>query len=205
MWDLANANPLTQAELGDALEKHANFLEAGNAGGTWQTVETSGITIAVYQGKGEPVRLECRRFEGLDLKNISLTYATFVGSTFRDQDLSGGNFEGSIFADCDFTGARLENANMKRVDVSRSIFRQANLRNVNFENADLENAVFLGADLTGANLNGAKIPGAIGISVDIDIREATRQGNLERLQRPLQKGETQTKKVWKGGPPCILQ
>jgi len=85
------------------------------------------------------------------------------GIDLSGQDWSGANFTRTDFVKANFEGTNLENAIMtgakdpSGVDIGRSYFDGANLRNANLNNADLRRAILIDADLTGATLLGADL------------------------------------------------
>ena len=162
--------PMSQGEWNEILGQHEAFLESGGRGGTWQTLNVSGLPLCMYlhakgsEGKQAIFRLQnlsqiedeeasapFADFSGCYASGIKLNGATLEGSIFIDSILDDACFDGAMLTDADFSGARLH----------RASFRNANLSGADFEHTDCTGADFSGAKLDGASFKGAKLDGII--------------------------------------------
>jgi hypothetical protein len=168
MWYMAENHPIATGELNEIVVAQRRYLAAMATPGRWQTVEAGGIVFAMMVGAEQPpAKLECRKFEGLELHELDLPYSTWIGAVCRNQDLSGANLSCSLLCDGDFTGTSFEGACLSYSDFSRAILHDCNFKNATLVCVDIENADFTGANMDGAEIVAAKnADKVIGIAID---------------------------------------
>lgn len=161
----ASADAMSDEEWAETLDKHASFLAAGGAGGSWTPLSAGGLPMCIYHGKevadGEQAVFRLKRLDGRDASEVDLSWsdlsgASFVGARFAEANLAQSMAMDSVMDECDFSGANLSGA-----DFSGTSLRGANFRKANLSGADMEATDLTGADFTGAILEGARFPGAI--------------------------------------------
>lgn len=128
----SEAVPLSQDELDQALEEHANWVKAGNC------VPDSATGIADIGAPGfqyEPVDTSfsaqsffMKDLSGLDLSNKVLRCARFIGSSLTNASLFGSDLRGAIF-----TQSTLKDAELGESDLRGTVFNFTELADVNFE------------------------------------------------------------------------
>ena len=133
--------------------------------------------------------------EGLDLKNLDLSYQDFTAtdtelnvlqygknlvSNFVIQKmLSADNLDEAVISRIDLSGVDLKGTNLKGADLRKVILEKADLRETNLSKVDLTGANLTGVDLTGANLTGVDLTGVDLTGVDlteIDLTEVDLTG-----------------------------
>ncbi len=147
-----NGRALGKKSIENILNKHHEALK-NFKGGSWQTLDVSGLVIAIIPGTSEGMASFTNKkiSDKVSLKNKNLTYCNFCSSMAEDVKFTNSNLENAIFTDSFMKGADFTNCNLTNVDFSR-----ADLRNANFKNADLTGCDFENANLEGANFKGAK-------------------------------------------------
>ena len=114
--------------------------------------------------------------EGLDLKNLDLSYQDFTAtdtelnmlqygknlvSNFVIQKmLSVYNLDEAVISRIDLSKVDLKGTNLKGADLRKVILEKADLRETNLSKVDLRGAILTEVKLKGANLEGAKLKGA---------------------------------------------
>ena len=91
-------------------------------------------------------------------------------------DLSGRRLGNADLERADLRGANLEEADLENANLKGADLRGANLRKADLRGADLYLARLGGADLTGARMEGtlvdsADFTGAVGVPIDLDVKE----------------------------------
>lgn len=159
-----NSEAISINKLSSILEEHKLFLESGGKGGTWQSLEAGGLTLAVYMGgkalRGKQASFLNRNLSLLELGNSNLECSDFVNvfymsGNFRDSNLKNCIFIDSVLIGTDFSGADLTGTDFSRALMMNCKFVGANLSACDFENCDLT-----GSDFTNAVTSGARFPGA---------------------------------------------
>lgn len=89
-----------------------------------------------------------RDFNGLNLREISLS-----GGELKDCNLSCANLEGAIVNQVTFSNCNLTEANFSNAVLSQSSFNYSDLTGANLTNSDLSKTKFEGTNLIRANLN----------------------------------------------------
>lgn len=158
-----SGEPLTEKQWKSILTKHRTFLKNGFAGGAWQTLEVSGLVIAILPGAGKQQADLSRKIisSGFDARKAKLAWVNACCVVAEGVDFSETDVSNGLFTDSFLKGANFEKADVSRVDFSRANLENANFRHANCVNADFENANLTGADFRGANLEGARFPGSI--------------------------------------------
>ena len=111
--------------------------------------------------------------EGLDLKNLDLSYQDFTAtdtelnmlqygknlvSNFVIQKmLSADNLDESAISRIDLSEVDLKGTNLKGADLRKVILKKADLRETNLSKVDLRGAILTETNLTGADLTGADL------------------------------------------------
>lgn len=159
-----NSKPFSNAEIQDALNAHATFLNSGGAGGRFERLQVAGLPLNVYLSKGNAgAHLEWRHKQlarGSTVTNADFSFADLSGCMCEQVNFTASKFNGAMLTDGFFSGAIFENAVMQGADFTGSDLTNASFKNADLRNADFEIANCEGADFTGAKLEGARFPGA---------------------------------------------
>lgn len=162
----ANKPPLTLEQLENIVTEHHVFLQAGGAGGRWQTLSVSGFIFPLYQGVEQTAGVQAN-FEkkhipsSLDLQELLLPFSNFCAVHCKNQDFTEADLSGSLMTDAMLQHTIFADANMQNVDFSRANLRYASFMNANLRGCDFENCDLTGADFRGSILEGSEFPGAI--------------------------------------------
>ncbi len=159
----ASGEALTEKQWKAMLTKHRAFLKSGEYGGEWQTLDVSGLVMAILPGagKGQADISRKKLAPGFIVGKADLRWINGCATLAEKVDFSGANLSDGIFTDSFLAGSSFEQANVTGIDFSRANLENVSFRNANCSRADFENANLAGADFTGANLAGARFPGAI--------------------------------------------
>ena len=169
MWQLARSQePPAEEDWRRALRRHGAFLAGGGGGGSWQTLDVSGLVLAIYMSppdaaQGEDIEQAVLRhgnLEGVDCQAVDLSFADLTGCWAPQVSFGGANLEGCSATDAWMVEASFEGANLQGADLSRSRLRGANFRGADLRGADLEGCDVEGADFTGAQIGGIKLSDA---------------------------------------------
>ncbi|HJL20073.1 MAG TPA: DUF2169 domain-containing protein [Sandaracinaceae bacterium LLY-WYZ-13_1] len=101
-----------------------------------------------------------RLFEGTDVSEATLRWATLVGASFANAICIGTKLTESDLTRASFAGARLEGAELLAVRARNASFAGAQMGAASLAGADLLGARFEGARLAVADLSGANLYGA---------------------------------------------
>ncbi|MEV0650725.1 pentapeptide repeat-containing protein [Phytomonospora sp. NPDC050363] len=177
MRDLAEAAPLTEAELAAVAEAHRRWLASG--GGVpdgkfdrfyflpdaWQVLSAAGYGLAVYSGpNGTEGEQACLRSRSLgtarDLRALDLPWSDLTGIMGEKADLSRARLRGATVTDAHLPDVNLSGADLMAADLSRADLRGADLTGADLRHTDFEGADLTGADFTGARIGGIRLAGA---------------------------------------------
>jgi uncharacterized protein YjbI with pentapeptide repeats len=120
--------------------------------------------VARYQeGKG----FKDLDLTGVDLSDLSLPGAGFIGAVLtdaflRNTNLEDADFSGAVLAGCDLSGARLHRATLKNTDLTSARLVAVDLRESNLDGAD-----FSGAVLRRANIEACSAKGSTFVKADL--------------------------------------
>ena len=88
-----------------------------------------------------------------------------IKKAIEDAVIKKVNLTGADLTGADLTGVCLRSADLRCADLTSADLRSANLRCADLTSADLRSADLTGADLTGADLKGANLTGAIKLPI----------------------------------------
>jgi uncharacterized protein YjbI with pentapeptide repeats len=157
--------PLSKREFDEILSNHLLFIQGGGTGGTWQSLEVGGLTMAIYNGPkssmGKQASFLNSNLSLLNLNDMKLPCCDFVNicyknGNFRNSQLQNSIFIDSVLVNSDFSGADLSACDFSRAIMVNCRFVDANLTDCDFENCDLSHSNF-----QGAKTSGSRFPGAI--------------------------------------------
>ncbi len=128
-----NLPVVTQAELNEALDRHAMFLRG--------------------QTGGQRVILQYKDLSHLDFYDRDLSHADFTGSMLAHTDLSLGIYKCACFFACDMTNADLSHSDFSRSDLRGSYLAGANMSGTDLTDADLREGKIMEDDAEGGLVN----------------------------------------------------
>ena len=118
--------------------------------------EDNSIGITLEKGVKEGVAFHYADLRLIDLVNLNLAGADFMGANFTGADLSNVNLAGSCLAGTNFTGTYLTDVNLSKTNLAWSKLIDVYLENSDFTGANLSGARFARTCLAGTKLTGAK-------------------------------------------------
>ena len=147
--------------------------------------------------------------EGLDLKNLDLSYQDFTAtdtelnmlqygknlvSNFVIQKmLSADNLDESAISRIDLSEVDLKGTNLKGADLRKVILKKADLRETNLSKVDLRGAILTETNLTGADLTGADL-GVVDLEIGLKkLKEKIKE--MKGEQKETQKLLVETKSI----------
>lgn len=162
----ANTLPLTSDQFETILTEHHVFLQAGGAGGRWQTFSVSGFILPIYQGieatEGTQANFEKKHIpSSLDLQEVLLPFSNFCAVYCKNQDFTEADLSSSLMTDAMLQHTIFADANLQNIDFSRANLQYASFMNANLKGCDFENCDLTGADFRGAILDHSRFAGAI--------------------------------------------
>lgn len=158
---------LTQAELHEAVQRHALFQKSRDGG-----------RRAMFAGYD---------LSGLSIAGCDLSHADFTGSSFYATDLHGAKFDCATLFACDFRQANMAKVSLSHADLRGCFFAGAMMVGANLFEADLRPGTQISRDASGefhvmrpeaqpgtsssagfaaANLTNASLTGVIAIQTD---------------------------------------
>lgn len=140
--------------------------------------------VAAYT---QGVQLPHCNLNGLDLRNLPLDRANFIGSHLEQTRLDGCNLESANFEWANLKGASLVGADLKKANL-----RMADLRNANLTGADLKFVSLQGARLDGTILKNVNLQFANlgGCNFRDAITEGANMHNVYGLEEKLERGSS---------------
>ncbi len=105
------------------------------------------------------IRLDGAYLARVDLKNVWMRDASFIGANFHGTHLHGADLIRANFHKADLDGADLSKASLRRANLSETI-----LTSVNLIDADLDGADLRGANLEGTLLKDTNLRGVTGLT-----------------------------------------
>ncbi|MFK7985928.1 MAG: pentapeptide repeat-containing protein [Sandaracinaceae bacterium] len=172
---LAQSNPpLSPEALQAALAAHTEFLSSGGWGGTWETLDASGLIMGIYKKppanpSGTQADFSRKNLSAVALDGLRLAFANLVAAYAPTRSARGVDLRYALATDGDWSGCDFSGADLTGCDFSRSVLRDCNFSGafagyVDFEGCDLRGASFEGAKVHGVGWSGAQLEGATGLT-----------------------------------------
>lgn len=169
--------PLSAEAWSERLAEHELFVRDARPGwgNRWQTLEVSGLPLAVWQGvtseKGKQLNLNLGNLTGLTLDFAHLEAAAMPGVLAEKVSFRGAILRIALLTDAkldgaDFSMARLDMADFSRSSLRGCSFKKAVVTDTDFENCDLEGADFTGASFKNPKFSGANLKNVKGLPKD---------------------------------------
>jgi len=154
------AKLMTKDKFEEILKKHQEFLQAGGAGGYWETFYIKNLIFGTYKQDTNQnevpdtqAKLSFHNLRDIDLEEIVLPYANCASINADSKNLQGADLEGSLFIDSIFNNSSFDEADLYAADFSRSEMRYCTFRGANLVKTDFENCDLTGADFRGATID----------------------------------------------------